>query len=45
MVYVVDLISKNIRPEEVMPEENSGDEELNATGMTGVRPAFTVIQN
>jgi len=43
-VYVVDLISKNIHPQKIKPEEDSGDKELNVTGTTGVRPAYTVRQ-
>lgn len=42
-VYVVDLIQGNINPQPVRPA-GGDDAEINATGTTGVRPAFTVEQ-
>lgn len=44
MVYIVDLINGNIRPERVAPQGNLEDEELDVTGTTGVRPAFVLEQ-
>lgn len=45
MVYVVDLIRGNIHPQPIKTDGTGEDEELNITGTTGVRPAFTVPQN
>lgn len=45
-VYVVDLVNGNIHPESVRPECGSmEDEQLEATGTTGVRPAFVIAQD
>ncbi len=44
MVYIVDLINGNIRPERIAPPGDSEDEELAVTGTTGVRPAFVLEQ-
>ncbi len=44
MVYIVDLINGNIRPERIVPQVDSSDEELCVTGTTGVRPAFVLEQ-
>ncbi len=43
-VYIVDLAERNIHSEKVKPDGESGDLELDVTGTTGVRPAFTVNQ-
>ncbi len=43
-VYVVDLIQKNIRCQDIKPRGDSKDPEISVTGTTGVRPAFTVRQ-
>ncbi len=43
-VYVVDLIRKNIRSQNIKPGTDNGDEELDATSTVGVRPAFAVRQ-
>ncbi len=45
MVYIVDLVYGNIRPEVICPGEVSDDAELCVTGTTGVRPAFVMKQN
>lgn len=44
-VYIVDIENGNIRPQVVSPAGNGADEELNITGTTGVRPAYTMPQN
>ena len=49
-IYIVDLVTGNIRPEKVsVREQKSGkgmeqDEEIKVTGTTGVRPAFVLPQ-
>lgn len=43
-VYIVDLAEKNIHSGKVKPDGDSGDLELDVTGTTGVRPAFTINQ-
>ncbi len=53
-VYIVDLVNGNIRPEAVQVERNktekremrktTGEEELEVTGTTGMRPAFVLPQ-
>lgn len=53
-VYIVDLVNGNIRPEAVQVKRNkaekhemrkiTGEEELEVTGTTGVRPAFVLPQ-
>ena len=45
MVYIVDLVNGNIRPQAVKPGGNSGMGELDVTGTTGVRPAFALPQD
>lgn len=45
MVYIVDLINGNIRPQAVKPGGNNGGGELDVTGTTGVRPAFAMPQD
>lgn len=44
MVYVVDLVQGNIRPQPVVNRGDEEDPELGNTCSTGVRPAFTVQQ-
>lgn len=45
MVYIVDLVNGNIRPQAVKPEGKSGTGELDVTGTTGLRPAFAMPQD
>lgn len=47
LVYIVDLVSGEIRPAPIAPEDTAGetDAELRVTGTTGVRPAFVLGQN
>lgn len=45
MVYIVDLINGNIRPQAVKPGGKGGMGELDVTGITGVRPAFALPQD
>ena len=42
--YIVDLENGNIRPQSIIPAGGGVDEEINVTGTTGVRPAYTMPQ-
>lgn len=44
-VYIVDLINENIRAQSVLAAGSGSDEEINVTGTTGVRLAYTMPQN
>lgn len=43
-VYIVDVVNGNIRPQAVSTSGRGADEEINVTGTTGVRPAYTMPQ-
>ena len=43
--YIVDLVNGNIHPAAIKPQKDLGNEELNVTTTTGVRPAFTMPQD
>ncbi|WP_097006491.1 hypothetical protein [Lacrimispora amygdalina] len=44
-VYIVDLVNENIRAQSVLATGSGSDEEINVTGTTGVRLAYTMPQN
>lgn len=43
--YIVDVVNGNIHAQAIHPEGGTADEENNVTGTTGIRPAFTMLQN
>ncbi|MEG2350846.1 MAG: hypothetical protein RSB57_10115, partial [Hungatella sp.] len=43
--YAVDVVTGNIHPQAIQPPLGSTEEELNVTGIMGVRPAFTMRQD
>lgn len=43
-VYIVDIVNGCIRPQAIRPDSSDSDEEINVTGTTGVRPAYTMPQ-
>lgn len=44
-VYIVDLVNENIRPQSISTGSGGTVEEIEATGTTGVRLAYTMPQN
>jgi len=44
-VYIVDVVNGNIRSQAATPSGSGSDEEIDITGTTGVRPAYTMPQD